>query len=64
MKHAEKKTYTELKYICEFCDYETISEINLTKHEKDVHLRTKAKTTSNRAESNLNKQEANKSDQV
>ena len=27
--------------MCEFCDYESVSENNLMKHEADVHMRTK-----------------------
>ena len=34
--------------VCEFCVYETISEINLIQHEKDVHLITKRKLSCNK----------------
>ena len=42
MKHGNnKQTNQSKKYICDFCDFETCSEMQLTKHEKDVHMRTK-----------------------
>ena len=49
MKHEQKKTQREVKYICDFCDYETISEINLKNHEKDVHMRTKTKPSTDKS---------------
>ena len=37
MKHVEEENDQPKMKTCDFCNYETISEINLEKHEKDIH---------------------------
>ena len=42
MKHINRDTPS--MYICDFCPYESVSEINLKKHEQDVHKITKQRS--------------------
>ena len=46
MKHWDKRANPSSRYVCEFCDYESVSEMNLMKHEEEVHMRTKPKSGS------------------
>ena len=42
MKHSQQKPKQSKINVCDFCEYETISEINLGRHERDVHKITKS----------------------
>ena len=45
MKHANTKdSKMSTRHVCEFCDYESVSELNMRTHERDVHMRTKSKS--------------------